>query len=134
MREKGKPPTRLLPKTKLTRARALRRDRTEAERKLWKLLHSRRLHGAKFRFQHPIGSYFGDFCCLNSRLIVEVDGGQHADEEKATYDRRRTAYLQSQGFTVMRFWNHDVLQRPDWVVERIQEAIGAEQAVAEPSP
>ncbi len=90
MREKDKPPTRLLPKAKLARARALRRDHTEAERKLRKLLHSRKLHGAKFRFQHPIGNYFGDFCCLNSRLIVEIDGGQHADEDKVAYDQRCT--------------------------------------------
>jgi len=134
MRDKGNPPTRLLSKAKLVRARALRRDRTEAERKLWRLLHSRRLHGAKFRFQHPIGNYFGDFCCIKSRLVVEVDGGQHADEDEVANDRRRTAYLRSQGFRVLRFWNHDVLQRSDWVVERIQEAIGTEDGVAEPSP
>ncbi|MGO9450371.1 MAG: endonuclease domain-containing protein [Candidatus Binataceae bacterium] len=122
-----------MPKAKLARARALRRGRTETERKLWKLLHSRRLHGAKFRFQYPIGGYFGDFCCIKSRLIVEVDGGQHADEDEVASDRRRTAYLRSRGFRVMRFWNHDVLGRSDWVVERIGEAI-AEYGVAEPSP
>jgi very-short-patch-repair endonuclease len=134
MRQKGKPSVQLLSTLKLARARALRRSETDAERKLWRLLHSRRLEGAKFRRNHPIGPFFTDFCCLKSRLIVEVDGGQHADEDQATYDRRRTEYLRSRGFLVMRFWNEEVLKEPGRVVERIYEALASDDSEAEPSP
>jgi adenine-specific DNA-methyltransferase len=131
MSEKGKPPIRLLPAVTLARARALRRDQTDAERKLWRLLHSRRLGGAKFRRNHPIDNFFADFCCLKSRLVIELDGGQHADEAQAAYDRRRTAYLRSRGFSVMRFWNEEVLKEPERVLEQIYEALPEK---AEPSP
>lgn len=99
------------------RANALRKQLTDAERRLWYHLRSRRLSGYKFRRQHPVGPYFADFACLEAGLIVEVDGGQHADQHDS--DARRTAYLQSQGFKVLRFWNHEVLGDTEAVLQAI---------------
>ena len=115
----------------LARARALRRDQTDAERKLWRLLHSRRFDGAKFRRNHPIGNFFADFCCLKARLVIELDGGQHAEETQAAYDRRRTEHLRSRGFKVIRFWNEEILKEPERVLEQIY---GALPEKAESSP
>src|SRR5207302_6077655 len=88
------------------RARELRRDATDAERRLWSALRDRRLRGYRFRRQHPIGNYIVDFACTRHCVIVEADGGQHADSEA---DRDRTAWLESQGWQVLRFWNNDIL-------------------------
>ncbi len=132
--EKGKPPVRLLPAVTLARARSLRRHQTDAERKMWRLLHSRRLAGAKFRRNHPIGNFFADLCCLKAQVVVELDGGQHADEAQAAHDRGRTAYMTSRGFTVMRFWNEEILKEPERVLEQIYEALPDEHSEAEPSP
>jgi len=134
MREKSKPPVRLLPAQTLARARALRRNETTAEHKLWTLLHSRRLRAAKFRRNHPIGPFFADFCCLDSRLIIEVDGGQHADEAEVARDHQRTTYLRARGFNVMRFWNPEVLTESERVLEQIYEALVNADSEAEPSP
>jgi len=127
----GKPPVRLLPAVALARARSLRRDQTDAERKLWWLLHSRRFADVKFRPNHPIGNFFADFCCIKSWLVIELDGGQHADEAQVAYDRRRTAYPRSRGFSVIRFWNEEVSKEPERVLEQIYEALLEK---AEPSP
>jgi very-short-patch-repair endonuclease len=102
-------------------ARELRADLTDAERRLWYRLRSRRMIGAKFRRQHPIGPYIVDFVCLESRLIIEVDGGQH--QERAEYDHWRDRMLRSLGFLVLRFWDNDVLLRTEDVLERIYEAV-----------
>jgi adenine-specific DNA-methyltransferase len=133
MSKKGEPPIRLLPAETLARARALRRDQTDAERKVWRLLHSRRFAGAKSRRNHPIGNFFADFCCLKARLVVELDGGQHADEAQTAHDRRRTVYLTSQGFKVIRFWNEEIFKEPERVMEQTYQAL-AEQGSREPSP
>jgi lysyl-tRNA synthetase class 2 len=94
----------------MERARALRRGQTDAEKKLWSRLRASQL-GAKFRRQHPIGGYIADFCCIEQRLIVELDGGQHF--EQRGYDLRRSQALEALGFRVLRFWNDDVLLRTD---------------------
>ena len=104
------------------RARQLRRTQTEAESRLWFLLRDRRIAHCKFRRQHPIGPYIADFACVAARLIVEADGGQHAD---SPIDARRTAWLRAAGWEVIRFWNNDPLQQPGAVVERIVQALGA---------
>jgi len=83
---------------------------TDTERFAWARLRSRRLAGYKFRRQMPIGPYIVDFVCLERRLIIELDGGQHVEQED--YDTKRTLWLQSQGFEVLRFWDHEVLR--DW--------------------
>ncbi|POR52343.1 very-short-patch-repair endonuclease [Bosea psychrotolerans] len=94
------------------RARAMRKEPTEAERKLWHLVRDRRFSGFKFRRQVPIGRYIVDLVCLEKRLIVEADGGQHAEN---AHDVVRDAWLAVQGFRIRRFWNADILQRPDEV-------------------
>ena len=102
-------------------ARRLRRDQTEAERRLWSRLRARQLCGAKFRRQHPIGRFIVDFCCLERALVVELDGGQHAMQAEA--DRKRTAFLSSRGFRVLRFWDNEVLKDIEVVLEQIAEAL-----------
>jgi very-short-patch-repair endonuclease len=91
-------------------------DGTDAERLLWQHLRAHRLARSKFRRQQPIGPYIVDFACLASRLVIEVDGGQHLDNVR---DARRDDWLRQQGFTVLRFWNNDVLLSIDSVLEEI---------------
>ena len=107
----------------IARARALRKSATEAEKKLWEILRRKRIHGLRFRRQYPIGPYFADFVCLPARLIVELDGGQHADDVAFIYDRKRTAWLEGQRFRVIRFWNLDVVEDIDGVMDRIADAV-----------
>ena len=97
-------------------ARRLRREATDSERRLWSALRDRRLNGYRFRRQYPIGRYVADFACTRHRLIVEADGGQHADNGA---DLRRTEWLEEQGWRVLRFWNNDVLTNTEGVVETI---------------
>ena len=104
-----------------TRERELRQSMTDTEQKLWYLLRDRRLSGFKFRRQHRIGPYYADFVCLGSRLIVEADGGQHL--ERMQYDAARTHYLESRGFRVLRFWNHEVLKEAEAVLEAVLGAL-----------
>ena len=96
------------------RARTLRRDQTDAERKLWRLISNRQLGGFKFRQPYPIDRYFADFACREASLIVEIDGGQHA--VNAVYDAERTAALARAGWKVIRFWNNQVLEEPTGVL------------------
>jgi very-short-patch-repair endonuclease len=101
------------PEEKTARSRALRATSTDAERKLWSILGNRRLDGFKFRRQVPIDRYFADFACVEARVIVEADGGQHLTN--AAYDAERTAALERAGWHVLRFWNTDILQDIDGV-------------------
>ena len=101
--------------------RRLRREQTPAEGLLWQNLRAKRLLGAKFRRQHPIGDHVVDFCCLRHRLVVELDGGQHIDE--AEKDAVRTRRLEAQGYKVIRFWNHDVMGNLDEVLSTILKAL-----------
>jgi len=96
-----------------TNAKRMRHKMTDAELKLWNELRAHRLEGLGFRRQHPVGPYIVDFACVEHRLIVEVDGSQHADDVDAEYDAKRTKYLELQGWTVIRFWNDDVLKDLD---------------------
>jgi len=113
------------------RARALRKNPTDAERTLWSHLRFWQVHGHKFRRQQPIGDYIVDFICLEKKLIIEVDGGQHAEQE--IYDSARDAWLRAQGYFVLRFWNNDVLQNIDGVKETIFTALGTTPFLS-PSP
>ena len=101
-------------------AARLRRERTDAEDRLWQVVRNRQVDGFKFRFQHSLGPFIADFVCLEARLVVEVDGGQHS----AAQDARRTAWLQANGFRVVRFWNSDVLTNLEGVVEVIRTELG----------
>ena len=100
----------------LSRARQLRRNQTKAELELWMRLRGRQL-GAKFKRQHRIGPYITDFCCLELRLVIELDGGQHLQQVEA--DQKRSAYITSRGFRVLRFWNDQVLKETDAVLDLI---------------
>ena len=108
-------------KTKI--ARRLRRDSTDAERKLWHRLRSRSMVGFKFVRQEPIGPYVVDFICREQRLIVEADGGQHADSKS---DVARDQWLAEHHYRVLRFWNNDVMANTDGVLETIVKALNAE--------
>jgi very-short-patch-repair endonuclease len=101
-------------------ARALRVTMTDAERRLWACLRGRRLIGYKFRRQHPLGRFIVDFACVEHRLVIEADGGQHCENEA---DERRTAWLERRGWRVLRFWNTDVLTNSEGVQEMILAAL-----------
>ena len=105
--------------------KSLRQDSTDAENRMWYLLRNRRLGGFKFRRQYPIGPYIADFCCYEKRLIIELDGGQHAERESS--DEARTRYLEYQGYRVMRFWNDQVLKETDAVCEMILTILRSKQ-------
>jgi very-short-patch-repair endonuclease len=117
-------PPRLVAKKTLARSRALRRDSTEAEKRLWSILQNRKLDGWKFRRQVAVSSFIVDFCCLEARLIIELDGEQHADKQKR-YDDARTLELQARGFRVLRFWNGEVLQDTEGVIQEISRRLSA---------
>ena len=102
-------------------ARELRNNATEAERLLWRHLRRRQLNGLKFRRQRPIGPYICDFVCLEASVIVELDGSQPVAQTR--YDANRDAFLRSNGFRVLRFWNGDVLRQTGSIVETIYEAL-----------
>jgi len=108
------------PTTKLDR-RGLRKNATNAERKLWSILRSRRLIGLKFFRQYSVGPYILDFYCPERRIAIKVDGGQHADVLGQQYDAHRDSYLRELNIRMIRFWNNDVLQNIDGVVEGMKE-------------
>ena len=102
-------------------ARNLRRNQTEAEKRLWRSLRDRQICGFKFRRQHIIEPYIVDFVCIEKKLIVEIDGGQHA--ERVDADNERTSYLENKGYKVIRFWNNDVLGSTDAVLDAILDRL-----------
>ncbi|PXA89934.1 endonuclease [Caulobacter sp. D4A] len=106
-------------------ARRLRRDQTDAERLLWSVLRGRRLDGFKFRRQVPIDRYVADFVCVEARLIVELDGGQHAEDAGRAYDAARTEVLEACGYVVLRFWNDAVRYELDGVGDEILSVLRA---------
>ena len=108
---------------KTERARLLRQNSTNAEHRLWYRLRSRSINGHKFVRQEPIGPYTVDFVCREKRLIVEVDGGQHADN---TRDKERDKWLVDHGYRVVRFWNNEILKNIEGVLETIATALNVE--------
>ena len=118
----------------LANARRMRKQMTDAELKLWNELRAHRLSGLSFRRQMPIAGYIADFACPAHNLIVEVDGSHHGDPDKAESDGRRDAVLSGLGWTVLRFWNDDVLRDIDGVCQHIVTAAGlvAEDAARYP--
>ncbi len=107
------------PKTKHN-AIKLRKEPTPAERKLWSRIRNDQL-GVTFRRQHAVGNYIPDFCCPKAKLIIELDGSQHLEQEE--YDEERTVYLETQGYRVLRFWNHEVLRNIENVIKVILYAL-----------
>ena len=135
-RGEGLPRRGKTPDIVLERARAARSEPTEAENKLWSRLRAGRLNGWKFRQQVPIGPFRADFVCPKAKLVIELDGSQHVDA--VGYDGRRTAFLEREGYRVLRFWNNDVLGKTDAVLEAIlaelTRPLPARQAPSRPSP
>jgi adenine-specific DNA-methyltransferase len=121
-----------LPDNMRARARQLRARMTDAETLLWRLLRNRRLAGAKFRRQHPMGRYILDFYCIEKRLCIELDGGQHM--QAATYDAKRDAWLRKNGVHVLRFWNNQVVAETEGVMEAIYQVLVEEANSLTPCP
>jgi len=114
------------------RARELRAQETAPEHALWQQLRAKRFAGYKFRRQQPLGRFVVDFVCFSRRLIVELDGGQHADA--AQYDARRDAWLKQAGFSILRFWNNEWAARQEAVLETIWRALQEPPPLPNPSP
>lgn len=115
-----------------THARKLRQRASDAEQLLWRHLRGRCLAGYKFRRQVVIEPYIVDFLCYEALLIIEADGGQHAEQKR--YDARRSAQLEAMGYRVMRFWNHEILTETQAVLEQIHRALLTEPPSPQPSP
>jgi very-short-patch-repair endonuclease len=127
------PHTRIARRTR-SQAQSLRRSPTDAERKMWWILRSLKPLGMHFRRQAPIGVYIADFVSHEGKLIVEIDGSQHT-ETQLVYDERRTAWLESQGYRVIRFWNNEVLKTPRSVGEAVYDAASNRSiSVKDPTP
>ena len=105
------------------RRRELRRNQTEAEKRFWAHVRGRQFHGLKFFRQYSIGPYILDFYCPARRFAIELDGGYHNQPENKEYDSARSEYLNAQGITVLRFWNHDVLNQTRSVLAKVEEKI-----------
>ncbi|MCE9646015.1 MAG: DUF559 domain-containing protein [Chloroflexi bacterium] len=106
-------------------AKELNRSLTPAEEKLWTNLRAHRMGEVHFRKQHAIGNYIVDFCAPRRKLVIELDGSQHLEQEE--YDRERTIFLESKGYRVLRFWNKDVTNHMEKVLNAIWEALGEER-------
>ena len=104
-------------------ARKLRREQTDAEKALWLRLKNRQLEGVKFRRQQPVGPYIVDLMSFGGKLIIELDGGQHNEEEIKSRDEERVSWLEERGYRVLRFWNNDVLTNTEGVLEKIREVL-----------
>lgn len=120
------PPRQATPKLQ-RRAAELRHNTTPAERKLWAALRAHQTENVHFRRQHAIGNYIVDFCSPHQKLIIELDGGQHLEQE--AYDNERTQFLQAKGYRVLRFWNKDVLSDLNGVLKVILEALSPTREV-----
>jgi very-short-patch-repair endonuclease len=116
------------------RARELRADANEAEKRMWSTLRAKRMRGLKFRRQHAIGSHIADFVCLQANLVIEIDGDTHGTDEREALDAKRSEHIERLGFRVIRFWNDDVFNATDGVVETIAGALDTAVPSASPSP
>ncbi len=125
------PPRRTTP-TGYQQAHRLRKESTPAELKLWAYLRQGRLRGVLFRRQHAIGRYVADFCAPRHKLIIEVDGSPHLEQQDE--DAERTAFLASQGYRVLRFWNNEIMQHMDSVAAAILDALQVEEPADQPPP
>jgi very-short-patch-repair endonuclease len=104
-------------------AKGLRKRSTDVEQLLWSRLRAGRFEGMKFRRQHPIGQYIADFVCLERKLIIELDGSQHALPDEILKDRQRDVWFEKEGYTVIRFWDNEVLTNTSGVLEVIREKL-----------
>lgn len=120
----GEAPKRLVKSERtLQRAKKLRRDMSDEERILWTLLRDRRFAAFKFRRQVPLGDFVADFVCYERKLVIELDGSQHAEPEQAAFDAKRTLALEAAGFRVLRIWTSDLFKEREGVFETILNAL-----------
>ncbi|THV23228.1 endonuclease domain-containing protein [Peteryoungia ipomoeae] len=129
----AKPPTSM-DRFRRETARRLRATSTDAERKLWRHLWRIPIHGTHFRRQVPIGPYFADFACHQIGLVIELDGSQHGTKEGLSRDERRTAFLEQQGYKIIRFWNQEVLLELDAVLDTIYAVVRERETYLERHP
>ncbi len=108
----------------ILKSRELRKNMTPQEKKVWNLLKNRQFYGFRFRRQCPLGSYIVDFVCREKKIIIEIDGGQHNHDDDKEYDKKRTEYLKSLGFRVIRFWNNDIDKNLEGVYRKLQMEFG----------
>ncbi len=108
-------------------AKELRKRSTDTERLLWKHLRAKRMFGLNFRRQHPIGNYIVDFICFEKKIIIELDGGQHASYSEK--DKTRDSRLEGQGFRILRFWNNDVLSNTEGILQMIMDACLGDEGI-----
>lgn len=113
-------------KNNLNNAKILRKNMTSQERKLWAILRNHKFYGYEIRRQYPIGEYIVDFICRNKQIIIEVDGGQHNEEENIKSDNIRTKYLESKGYKVIRFWNNEIDSNMEGVYKKLMLAFSVE--------
>lgn len=106
-------------------ARKLRKNSTEQERKLWKILRNRQFHNCKFKRQVPIGDYVVDFLCEEKKLVIEVDGGHHNEPKEIEYDNKRTEFLTKKGYKVVRLWNNDINDNLEGVYEYLSNQLNS---------
>lgn len=107
--------------------KSLRRKQTDAERRIWNIVRNRKIRDLKFFRQYSIGQYILDFYCPETKLAIEIDGGQHNETCKQQADHNRTEYLRQKGITVLRFWNNEVLANPEGVYDTIVEKFNSSQ-------
>jgi very-short-patch-repair endonuclease len=107
----------------IERARDLRKSMSDAERHVWRAIRGGQINGFRFRRQHPIGVFIADFICLEKRLIIEVDGSQHAEPKQLAHDLERTAWLESRGYLVMRVWTGEISENLEGVLTSISQAL-----------
>lgn len=124
---------RLIQGNLLSNSRSLRKNQTPWESKIWQRLRAHRFFGLGFKRQVQIGNYIVDFCCRGKSLIVELDGGQHSEDKVVIKDNYKQKYLESQGYKVLHFWNNDVDNNLDGVLEVIRIAAGSNPSPALPS-
>ena len=111
-------------KKKAYRARELRKNQTSQEKKLWSMLRNHQFYGYEFRRQYPIGDYIVDFICREKKIIIELDGGQHNENKNIINDTKRTVFLNSLGYRVIRFWNNDIDNNIEGVFEVLKREFG----------
>ena len=118
----------------IEKSRELRKNMTPQERKLWSILRNRQFFNYRFRRQFPIGQYIVDFICREKKIIIEIDGGQHNEQQNIEYDNNRTKYLNSEGYKVIRFWNNEIDKNMSGVYNRLKEVFGVDDIITPPQP
>ena len=121
-------------KEQIEKSRDLRKNMTPQERKLWYIIKNRQFFGYRFRRQFPLGQYIVDFICRAKKIIIEIDGGQHNEIKNIQYDNKRTEYLISEGYKVIRFWNNDIDKNIGGVYEKLKEVFEIGENITPPQP